>query len=243
MGWKIDLELKNLSLLPDLILRILSVVPAYVIQNLAKARMLKLVFWNLNLDKVEGAYVEFGVASGNSMRMAEIAERTTAAKSLGVSRVQRNLYGFDTFNGFSSSFAGDKHEIWSGTNFSIDIDKVKKRFKSSGDKVKLFKLDASNLGFNYAGEKVSDYVHDEFIAVVLFDMDLCEPTYNALEFIKSKLIPGSVLIFDEYNGFKSDENLGEFRAMTKFLNQNKNFKVRTLMKYSIGAEVFQVLST
>ena len=228
--------------MPDIVLRVLGLVPAYVSHNLAKARMLKLVFWHLSLDKVLGAYVEFGVASGNSMRSAEIAEKKAVTKSLGLAKVERNLYGFDTFEGFATSFEGDQHEIWSGTNFSVDIDRVKKRFKRSSRKVKLFKVDACKLGKNYVGEKISDYIKDEFIAIVLFDMDLSEPTHNALEFVKHKLVHGSILIFDEYNGFKSDENLGEYRALSKFLKENDNFKVRLLMRYGMGGAVFQVSS-
>ena len=45
-----------------------------------------------------------------------------------------------------------------------------------------------------------------------------------LEFIKEKLNHGSIIIFDEYNGFKSDENLVEFRnsIMKKFLLDLRN---------------------
>jgi hypothetical protein len=236
------LNLKHQTFLPDIVLRIFGLVPAYVFHNLAKARMLRLVFWHLALDKVPGAYVEFGVASGNSMRSAEIAEKKSSTKSLGVEKIERNLYGFDTFEGFASSFEGDQHEVWTGVNFSVDFERVKNRFKRSRNQIKLFKVDACKLGENYVGEQISDYVLDESIAIVLFDMDLSEPTHHALEFVKKKLVLGSILIFDEYNGFKSDENLGEYRALKKFLDENDNFKLRLLMRYGMGAAVFQIAS-
>ena len=235
------MNLRNLRFLPDILLKIFGLIPAYVFHNFAKAKMLRLVFWHQALDEVPGAYVEFGVASGNSMRSAEIAERKTLSKSLGIKRIERQLYGFDTFSGFSSSFSGDDHRVWSGDSFSVDLDKVKKRFKNCGGRVKFVKADAQSLGKNYHNEKISDYVDDNFIAIALFDMDLSEPTYVALEFIKEKLNHGSIIIFDEYNGFKSDENLGEFRALHKFLDNNKQFSVRLYLRYGDGGVAFQLL--
>ena len=127
------------------------------------------------------------------------------------------------------------------SNFNKYLDKVKKRFKNCGGRVKFVKADAQSLGKNYHNEKISDYVDDNFIAIALFDMDLSEPTYVALEFIKEKLNHGSIIIFDEYNGFKSDENLGEFRALHKFLDNNKQFSVRLYLRYGDGGVAFQLL--
>ena len=81
--------------------------------NFGKAYALKMSYWHLNVDQVDGAYVEFGVASGNSMRSAEIAERRSHSNSLGIRRVRRNLYGFDTFSEFSSQSLNDSHKVWS----------------------------------------------------------------------------------------------------------------------------------
>ena len=61
----------------DLVLFFWQRIPGLVIHNLAKARTLKTIFWHLNVDGLHGDYLEFGVAQGNSMRAAEIAEKTS----------------------------------------------------------------------------------------------------------------------------------------------------------------------
>lgn len=53
-------------------------IPIPVIHNLQKATMLKKVFWQQNVDAVQGDYLEFGVAHGNSMKSALLASQKTS---------------------------------------------------------------------------------------------------------------------------------------------------------------------
>ena len=83
------------SWIVDVILRFWQSIPILVIHNLDKARTLKKVFWHLNVDGMEGDYIEFGVAHGHSMRAAQYAVQQSSSKSLGIKHIPRDLYGFD----------------------------------------------------------------------------------------------------------------------------------------------------
>jgi len=218
----------------DLVLKFISAVPAPVIHNVAKSFMLKMVFWHLAVDQVKGAYVEFGVASGNSMKSALLHEKNTKFPSLGIQRIERNLYGFDTFSEFKGSEL-DNHPIWSGNKFSFEYEKVKKRFKKCQN-VFLYKQNAMDLEENL--HPLNRYIREDFIAVCLMDMDLGEPTRIALEWIYPKLTSGSFIIFDEYSAYRGDPNLGEQRAFKDFLDNHPNIKPTVFKKYGDGGVAF-----
>lgn len=238
------MRLKNAVFLPDLILRAVGIIPAPVVHNIAKSITLKMAFWHLAIDQVEGAYVEFGVASGNSMRSAEVAERSAHSKSLGVKRVRRELVGFDTFESFSSQSPDDRHSTWQGENFSVSIARVQNRFKRAKERVSFHSVDCSKLGSSVDDYgPIEKYVRSEKVALILFDMDLGEPTEKALDWIRPKLQTGTIVVFDEFFAFKGDPNKGEARSWTLFLEKNPQISARMVKTYGDGGVVFQVFFT
>ena len=222
----------------DYFLKIFGMLPPYVFHNFGKAYALKMSFWHLNVDRIDGAYVEFGVASGNSMRSAEIAERRSYSNSLGINRIKRNLYGFDTFSEFSSQSSEDSHQVWSGNNFSVEIERVKKRFKKYKKRIILYKLDLSKVFINK--HDVNLFIKDQCVAIALFDMDLGDPTYKALDWIAPKLRSGSIIIFDEFFAFAGDPNKGEHQAWKLFLKEHPEINYRTFFQYGDGGIAFQI---
>lgn len=234
------MHLKNLVLTTDLVLRVFGLIPAPVFHNFGKAKALKIAFWHLAIDQVPGCYVEFGVASGNSMRSAEIAERRSQSKSLGVIRSRRKLYGFDTFTSFASDSALDKHPTWDGDNFSVSVDKVRKRFKRLGERVTLFQIDASTLNNEIESTNIDNFISEDNIAIVLMDMDLGSPTLHALNWIHPKIKSGTILIFDEFLAFKGDPEIGESGALSKFIELHPEISFRQLATYGDGGTVLQI---
>ncbi len=234
--------LKNWTLLPDLLLRAVGLVLATLVHNLAKARAIELAFWHLAVDQVPGGYVEFGVASGNSMRSAEIAERRAFLTSLGTARVERNLYGFDTFEGFASTSPDDSHATWQGSRFSVDIDRVRTRFRSSRGRVSLFALNAETTTDADGNPQLplADFVDEDAIACALMDMDLGEPTWRALEWIEPTLVSGSIVIFDEYLSFRGNPSDGEVEAWSRSLGGHPAITARVLTAYADGGVAFQL---
>lgn len=235
------MQLKKMIVVTDLVLKLYGLIPAAVFHNLGKSKALKLAFWHLAIDAVEGAYVEFGVASGNSMRSAEIAERRSHSRSLGISHVERKLYGFDTFESFSSDTVQDEHPTWQGENFSVGLSRVSRRFRKHKNRINLFALDASTLvKDNEKKVDINKFIPDESIAIALLDMDLGSPTLQALEWMKPKLKSGSVVIFDEFFAYRGAPNLGESGAWESFLQNNPKIKGREYIRYGDGGVGFQL---
>ena len=232
------MKLKKQIIIADYFLKIFGLFPPYVFHNFGKAYALKMSFWHLNVDQIDGAYVEFGVASGNSMRSAEIAERRSHSNSLGIKRVRRNLYGFDTFSEFSSQSLDDSHKVWNGNDFSIEIERVKRRFKKYKKRIMLYKLDLSKVFINK--QDINLFIKDEYIGIVLLDMDLGDPTYKALDWIAPKLRSGSIIIFDEFFAFAGDPNKGEHQAWSKFIKEHPEINYRNFFQYGDGGIAFQI---
>jgi hypothetical protein len=50
----------------------------------------------------------------------------------------------------------------------------------------------------------------------MIDCDLKEPTKLALEFIKSSIQEGTIILFDDYAFFKGSKDKGEYGAFADF---------------------------
>jgi len=228
------------SFLVDLVLKLWQAVPALVLHNLEKAHAIKKIFWHLSVDQFEGCYIEFGVAHGHSMRSAEIAERTSESKAIGVKRIPRKLFGFDTFEGFVSHTTDDMHPIWEGTMYTAPLKDIQRRFRRSNN-VQFIKMDATKLvktGGSVIG--ADEFGITDKAAIILLDMDLYEPTISALRWSRQLLQTGTFLLFDEYFSFGGDSNKGESRALNEFLEENPDIRVRDYSSYGAGGKIFVV---
>ena len=223
----------------DGVLAIWQRIPGPVIHNLDKARMIKRIFWHLNVDGLTGDYIEFGVAHGHSLRAADIAIRTSSSKEMGVARINRNLYGFDTFERFISGSDIDAHPTWNGTAFNIAYDKVRRRFRGKHN-VHLIQLDANSLVSNDSVVPANKFGIESMAAVILFDMDLYSPTRSALFWSRQLIQQGTFLIFDEFFSFSGDSKKGESKAVQDFLLAYPEIFLRDFAHYGSGGKVFVV---
>jgi len=227
------------SRIVDSVLAIWQRIPGPVIHNLDKARMLKRIFWHLNVDGVPGDYIEFGVAHGHSLRAAEIAEKKSSSKAMGVNQMKRQLFGFDTFERFISDSSFDAHPTWDGTAFNVDYERVSKRFRRR-DNVYLIQVDANTLYSEESTTPAANFGIRKMAAVVLFDMDLYAPTIAALFWSRQLLQQGTFLIFDEFFSFSGDSSKGESRALREFLVKFPEITLRDFASYGCGGRVFVV---
>lgn len=219
-----------------LFLYIFQKIPAPLWHNLGKAKTLKLLFWQCNLDSLKGDYVEFGVANGASMKAAILGHESAHSRFLGVRKVRRKFHGFDTFSKFESSKEIDFHSVWKGSRFSVEIDKVRSRFKKR-ENVFLHQMDVENLPHRYSNPKSANI---DFASIVLFDMDLYAPTVSALNWIYPALQQGTFLIFDEFFAFHSRQDRGESLALSEFLTTHPEISLRHISNYGAGGIVFTV---
>ena len=205
--------------------------------------MIKRCMWHLNVDQIEGSCVEFGVATGHSMRAAEIAERSSHLNSLAIQRIHRKLIGFDTFTRFLSDNPIDNHLTWSGTAFNIPLKKVEHRFrKDLGKRIFLNQQDATKL-VDSQGKVL--LAHENFgldgpIALLLLDMDLYEPTIAALRWSRSRIQSGTIIFTDETFAFGGRTDRGEALAIKEFLEESPEISLRQFGFYGAGRVVSMI---
>ncbi len=178
---------------------------------------------------------------GNSLRAAQICERTTLSRQLGIQHIPRKLHGFDTFSGFASPDDADKHPTWQGSRFSKDLEVVQKRFRNDSN-ISLHKVDVTELADSEGlpSENPKLRLKSDKVAIALFDMDLGEPTFRALCYLKPHFQEGTILIFDEFNAFRSAEDRGERGALSRFLSLYPRLKMVKFLTYGDGGQAFQI---
>ena len=162
-----------------------------------------------------GVILEFGVRYGTSM-----VAMTNLRGLYEPFNYQRKLVGFDTFEGFPSVHEKDT-ETWKPGDYDTpigyentlaDILDLHEQLSpvSHITKYELVKGDVM--------VTIDQWLEDNpglMVAMAIFDMDLYEPTKHALSAIQSRLMKGSVLVFDE---FSNSSYPGETLAVRELFN-------------------------
>lgn len=145
--------------------------------------------WNYALGKVSvtGTCAEFGVFQGDSINHF--------AKKLPV------VYGFDSFEGLKEDWKG-----WVCPKGTFDL---KGKLPKVAKNVHLIK--------GWFDATLPDFLkqHPGPFAFVHIDCDTFEATQAVLDLIGPHLVPGTVLIFDEYFGYRGWQ-IGEFKAWSDY---------------------------
>ncbi|GAX12654.1 hypothetical protein FisN_13Lh125 [Fistulifera solaris] len=140
----------------------------------------------LPLVEQGGLVCEFGVGSGRSMRFTqEILPLTT------------ELHGFDTFTGLPQPWGNEPAGSYS-TGGRVPVMDGKVQFHKG-----LF------------GETITPFLKERgpeaFLAYANIDCDLYSSTLDILEAMHGRVVPGTIIVFDEYIGHPSWRQ-DEFRA-------------------------------
>lgn len=158
-----------------------------------------------------GEILEFGVYKGASLiRFASFRHALEAEKS-------RRIIGFDSFGKFphnSENLTSDEVFIDSfegAGGEGLSTSEMEVIFKNKGfGNVEFIQGDVLNTLPKYLSE------HPEYrFALVHFDFDVYAPTRFALDAIWEKVIPGGILVFDDYGTVE-----GETRAVDEFIAKN-----------------------
>lgn len=156
--------------------------------------------WGHALSKVsiDGLHMEFGVYSGYSINwFARVIERKGA-----------KIYGFDSFEGLK--------EDWHGTGLTRGAFDLGGRLPRVRKNVELIKgwFDATVPTFLSRGQEPAAFIH--------LDADTYESTKLVLGLLSGRIVPGTIIVLDEYLGFPNWQN-GEFRAWAEYVTQ-KNIR-------------------
>lgn len=159
---------------------------------------------------IEGAFVECGVWKGGSAMLM-----TLALQHFG--DTERELFLYDTFEGMSAPTDADvdtkgrkADAIMSRLDFiAIGLEEVRRNIQSTG---------YPDARVRYVQGKVEDTIPDtvpEKIALLRLDTDWYESTLHEMQHLWPRLVPGGVLVLDDYG-----EWLGARKAVDEYFAQN-----------------------
>jgi hypothetical protein len=186
---------------------------------------------------LKGSFVECGVFEGNTL--------ITSAIFMKNQKINKNIFGADTFNGFDPSQTSHQYDLpeifeklYSDGKITKDhLEKSKNRIKKnklknhhldtsyfSNINKKVFS-DANYLNINLLKGKFSKTLpsFNEPISVLHIDCDLYEPYLECLNFLYDKVVPGGIIIFDEYYSLKYP---GARIAVDEFLFNRNDYKLK-----------------
>jgi len=147
---------------------------------------------------VDGLWMEFGVASGETSK--EIIKHLPNKNDV--------LYGFDWFKGLPEDWVVSENVVHSeGTIFG------QKKFGIEPS------IDGLKIINGLFEETLPLFCEDEYeIAFVHVDCDLYSSTKTIFDNIKSKLIVGTIIMFDEFHNY-NNFHLHEYKAWNEFVSE------------------------
>ncbi len=163
------------------------------------------IFKNVSLAKLEGDYLEFGVFRGTSFIMASQLAQTYNMPAM-------RLFAFDSFEGLPDS----EGKAFAKSEFLCSEDIFKKIIKKAG-------VDLSRVLIvkGFYSDSLNEDIKKSFnikASIVHIDCDLYSSTKEVLNFIENIVVPGTILIFDDWDSFKDEdiENMGERKAFKEW---------------------------
>jgi hypothetical protein len=164
-----------------------------------------------------GSILEFGVHHGAS---SSILTNLRAIKE--PYNYNRKLFIFDTFNGFLGSSNKDGKGGGDG-KFNLpntyketlhELLTIHQMLNPLPDIVKhqIYEGDASQTVHDFLDEN-----SHAVVALAIFDMDIYQPTIDALTAIAPRMTKGSIIVFDQFN---YDQYPGETKAVMDYFNLN-----------------------
>lgn len=163
------------------------------------------------ITDLPGSVVELGVFKGNSLvQFASFRELLENEKS-------RSIIGFDMFGEFPevSKYQSDKKfvEEWNKSfdNTFVSQEELYEVFEHK--KLGNIELIKGNI-LNTLPEYFEKNPHLK-ISLLHIDVDVYEPTVLALNILFDKVVPGGVIVFDDYGTVE-----GETKAVDEFLEKN-----------------------
>ena len=212
-------------LLQEAYILVSSLSSPSIIHNVEKHKILKKFLFYKKIEGLEGDYLEFGVYEGTSIKAA-----ATYWKKIGTSPMK--FYGFDSFQGMKPE-KNDEHPFYTSFDFSTDYKIIKKRFSKLREVVLVPGFFQKSLS-----KKPSDYGIKK-AAIVMIDCDLYSSSKYAFNFLRNLIQEGTILVIDDYFGYKGNKNKGVRKALDDFVRDRK-IECEKITTYGIGGAVFIV---
>ena len=158
---------------------------------------------NINLDNINGDYIEFGIFKGKSLLHSVKTYNKLSKKTEKI-----NFYGLDSFEGFPV----DNHNFYNKENFQVSYNKVSKLF-SKYPEVKISK------GFFKDTLKNDEFQNNSY-AFVFIDCDIYESAVDIFEYVNGKISKGGFLMIDDFTSLDKNGN-SIYKAFHEKLNPDE----------------------
>jgi O-methyltransferase len=184
----------------------------------------------LQVNRIDGAYLEFGSHEANTFRMA--------LNTLGTYNRPNKIthfYAFDSFEGMPEPEGLDKQKIWrAGMNSTGEA-----RFRE------LTLLDAHRVttvkGFYNDSLSHFSLPPDRYPALAYLDCDYYSSTKEVLTFLSGYLRHGVILAFDDWDCYFADPQRGQRLAFSEFAESHSQFHLEPWRVIPSGGMAFIVL--
>lgn len=150
----------------------------------------ELIEYSLRETKVDGHYLEFGVFTGGTIRFM--------AKRVG----SRMIHGFDSFEGLPES--------WSGFSLGQETFSLKGKLPKVPANVRLHR--------GWFDQSLPPWLTENPgpVAFIHIDCDLYSSTKTIFELLGNRMVPGTIILFDEYFNYPNWEQ-HEYKALQEFV--------------------------
>ncbi len=183
-------------------------------------------------NKVNGAYLEFGVGKGRSA--------VSAIRAYSRENICHKFYLFDSFRGLPPLEGPDQNsEQFKEGDYAF-----------SKPNVALF-LESHDISIADRVEFIEGWIEDSLekwvnkssevsAAIVHIDVDLYSSCTTILRQLKPFLKNGTVILFDDWNCFKANSKQGERRSVKEWLKSNPDLQLHAYCSYGWHGQSFIV---
>jgi O-methyltransferase len=213
--------------------------------HLDRSHALHMAWGHIFNNHLRGDYWEFGVYKGNTMLISTKQYQKfkfwneSQLKSSEPWRVKLakdyldyapKFFGFDTFSGIPAN--DEKESNFDEGNFASSLESVKSTLEKVMNKNSLKLVQGDFTKLQYSPTSLP-------IAILNIDSDLYESALAALKLSAPCLQIGSVILFDDFHCFNSDDSKGERRALSELL-ESSPIKVDRWFDYHYAGRAFLV---
>jgi hypothetical protein len=185
-------------------------------------------------NRIEGAYLEFGVWRGSTFAQFHHAFRRH--------RLALPMYAFDSFEGLPRPAGVDAlpgYERFVARQFECGLDDFERELRARG-----VPGDAYTAVPGFYDRTLTPELAEKLgltsAALVWVDCVLYESARCVLDFIGPLLQDGTLVMFNDYYRFKGHPDLGERKAFAEFLRARPSIRVTDYARFSSVGHAFIV---
>jgi hypothetical protein len=159
----------------------------------------------LQVNRVDGVYLEFGSHELNTFRMA-----LNTLGAYGKPNKISKFIAFDSFEGMPEPEGIDRQKIWKKSMNFTSLDFFYTVMRKDLHRVEAVK------GFYENTLPLYQFPDNQKIALAYIDCDYYSSTVEVLNFLKDKLSHGTILGFDDWDCYYADPYRGQRLAFAEF---------------------------